>query len=196
MYPKILLQLIEELKKLPGVGSKTAERYAFEIINRDQKDIESFANVLIGIKDKLKTCMVCGNITEDSVCDICKDKNRDKSVICVVSHPKDIIAMEKTREFRGVYHVLNGVISTFKGILPEDINIESLILRVDESISEVILATDATIEGETTALYIAKKLQLKGANVTRLAAGLPMGGHLDYADEMTLIKAMEGRKKI
>lgn len=196
MYPKILIQLIEELKKLPGVGSKTAERYAFEIINRDQKDIESFANVLIGIKDKLKTCSVCGNITEDTVCDICKDKNREKTVICVVSHPKDIIAMEKTREFRGVYHVLNGVISTFKGILPEDINIESLILRVDDSISEVILATDATIEGETTALYIAKKLQLKGANVTRLAAGLPMGGHLDYADEMTLIKAMEGRKKI
>jgi recombination protein RecR len=196
MYPKILIQLIEELKKLPGVGSKTAERYAFEIINRDQKDIESFANVLIGIKDKLKTCSVCGNITEDTVCDICKDKNREKTVICVVSHPKDIIAMEKTREFCGVYHVLNGVISTFKGILPEDINIESLILRVDDSISEVILATDATIEGETTALYIAKKLQLKGANVTRLAAGLPMGGHLDYADEMTLIKAMEGRKKI
>lgn len=196
MYPKILIQLIEELKKLPGVGSKTAERYAFEIINRDQKDIESFANVLIGIKDKLKTCSVCGNITEDTVCDICKDKNRERTVICVVSHPKDIIAMEKTREFRGVYHVLNGVISTFKGILPEDINIESLILRVDDSISEVILATDATIEGETTALYIAKKLQLKGANVTRLAAGLPMGGHLDYADEMTLIKAMEGRKKI
>lgn len=196
MYPKILLNLIEELKKLPGVGAKTAERYAFEIINRDHQDIEAFANALMKIKDGLKTCTICGNITEDNLCDICKDKYRDKSVICVVSYPKDIIAMEKTGEFHGVYHVLNGVISTFKGILPEDINIETLIQRVDEHISEVIIATNPTIEGETTALYIAKKLQLKEANVTRLASGLPMGGHLDYADEMTLIKAMEGRKKI
>lgn len=196
MYPKILLNLIEELKKLPGVGSKTAERYAFEIINRDHQDIEAFADALLKIKDSLKACMICGNITEDTLCDICKDKHRERSVICVVSHPKDIIAMEKMGEFHGVYHVLNGVISTFKGILPEDINIETLINRVDDQISEVIIATNPTIEGETTALYIAKKLQLKGANVTRLASGLPMGGHLDYADEMTLIKAMEGRKKI
>lgn len=196
MYPKILLNLIEELKKLPGVGAKTAERYAFEIIDRDHQDIEAFANALLKIKDGLKTCTICGNITEETFCDICKDKHRDKSVICVVSHPKDIIAMEKMGEFHGVYHVLNGVISTFKGILPEDINIESLINRVDEHVSEVIIATNPTIEGETTALYIAKKLQLKEANVTRLASGLPMGGHLDYADEMTLIKAMEGRKKI
>ncbi len=196
MYPKILLNLIEELKKLPGVGSKTAERYAFEIINRDHQDIEAFANALLKIKDRLKTCTICGNITEDALCDICKDKHRDQSVICVVSHPKDIIALEKMGEYHGVYHVLNGVISTFKGILPEDINIETLIKRVNEHISEVIIATNPTIEGETTALYIAKKLQLKGANVTRLASGLPMGGHLDYADEMTLIKALEGRKKI
>lgn len=196
MYPKILLNLIEELKKLPGVGSKTAERYAFEIINRDHQDIEAFAHALLKIKDSLKACTICGNITEDALCDICKDAHRERSVICVVSHPKDIIAMEKMGEFHGVYHVLNGVISTFKGILPEDINIETLINRVDDQISEVIIATNPTIEGETTALYIAKKLQLKGANVTRLASGLPMGGHLDYADEMTLIKAMEGRKKI
>jgi recombination protein RecR len=196
MYPKILLSLIEELKKLPGVGAKTAERYAFEIINRDHQDIEAFANALLKIKDKLKACTICGNITEDMLCDICKDKHRDRSVICVVSHPKDIIAMEKMGEFHGVYHVLNGVISTFKGILPEDINIETLIQRVDEHVSEVIIATNPTIEGETTALYLAKKLQHKGANVTRLASGLPMGGHLDYADEMTLIKALEGRKKI
>ncbi|MDO9517234.1 MAG: recombination protein RecR [Firmicutes bacterium HGW-Firmicutes-20] len=196
MYPKILLNLIEELKKLPGVGAKTAERYAFEIIDRDHQDIEAFANALLKIKDGLKTCTICGNITEETYCDICKDKHRDRSVICVVSHPKDIIAMEKMGEFHGVYHVLNGVISTFKGILPEDINIESLIKRVDEHVTEVIIATNPTIEGETTALYIAKKLQLKEANVTRLASGLPMGGHLDYADEMTLIKAMEGRKKI
>ena len=129
MYPKILLNLIEELKKLPGVGSKTAERYAFEIINRDHQDIEAFADALLKIKDSLKACMICGNITEDTLCDICKDKHRERSVICVVSHPKDIIAMEKMGEFHGVYHVLNGVISTFKGILPEDINIETQIGR-------------------------------------------------------------------
>jgi recombination protein RecR len=196
MYPKILLNLIEELKKLPGVGAKTAERYAFEIINRDHQDIQAFANALLKVKEGLRVCTICGNITEDVLCDICKDKKRDRSVICVVSHPKDLIAMEKMGEYHGVYHVLNGVISTFKGILPEDINIETLINRVDQHISEVIIATNPTIEGETTALYIAKRLQLKGTNVTRLASGLPMGGHLDYADEMTLIKAMEGRKKI
>lgn len=196
MYPKILLNLIEELKKLPGVGAKTAERYAFEIINRDHQDIQAFANALLKVKEGLRVCTICGNITEDVLCDICKDKKRDRSVICVVSHPKDLIAMEKMGEYHGVYHVLNGVISTFKGILPEDINIETLINRVDQHISEVIIATNPTIEGETTALYIAKRLQSKGTNVTRLASGLPMGGHLDYADEMTLIKAMEGRKKI
>jgi len=196
MYPKPLLKLIDDLKKFPGVGTKTAERYAFELLGRPEEEIDYFINILQEIKTKLRRCDICSNIATEKLCDICLDKKRDHSVICVVQHAKDIIAMEKTREYFGVYHVLNGVISTFKGVLPEDINIESLMNRVNDQTSEVIIATNPTIEGETTALYIAKKLAIKNVVVTRLASGLPMGGHLDYADEMTLIRAMEGRTKI
>ncbi len=196
MYPKPLLKLIDDLKKFPGVGTKTAERYAFELLGRPEEEIDYFINILQEIKTKLRRCDICSNIATEKLCDICLDKKRDHSVICVVQHAKDIIAMEKTREYFGVYHVLNGVISTFKGVLPEDINIESLMNRVNDQTSEVIIATNPTIEGETTALYIAKKLAIRNVVVTRLASGLPMGGHLDYADEMTLIRAMEGRTKI
>lgn len=196
MYPKSMLQLIEELKKLPGVGIKTAERYAFEIISRPKEEIEDFIIALDQVRKNLQFCHRCGNLSEQDLCDICLDNSRDQHLICVVQDPKDVIAMEKTQQFHGVYHVLHGVISTFKGVLPEDINVSSLIERVNEETSEVIIATNPTIEGETTALYIAKKLESKTQNVTRLASGLPMGGHLDYADEMTLIRAIEGRKKI
>lgn len=196
MYPKSMLQLIEELKKLPGVGIKTAERYAFEIISRPKEEIEDFIIALDQVRKNLQYCQRCGNLSEQDLCDICLDNSRDQHLICVVQDPKDVIAMEKTQQFHGVYHVLHGVISTFKGVLPEDINVSSLIERVNEETSEVIIATNPTIEGETTALYIAKKLESKTQNVTRLASGLPMGGHLDYADEMTLIRAIEGRKKI
>lgn len=191
-----MLQLIEELKKLPGVGIKTAERYAFEIISRPKEEIEDFIIALDQVRKNLQYCQRCGNLSEQDLCDICLDNSRDQHLICVVQDPKDVIAMEKTQQFHGVYHVLHGVISTFKGVLPEDINVSSLIERVNEETSEVIIATNPTIEGETTALYIAKKLESKTQNVTRLASGLPMGGHLDYADEMTLIRAIEGRKKI
>jgi len=196
MYPKELERLIEELKKFPGVGKKTAERFAFELLDRPGDEVDSFIESLMDAKNKLKPCSVCGNIANGEFCPICEDKNRDNRTICVVSYPKDIIAMEKTGQYHGQYHVLNGVISTFKGILPEDINVESLIVRVNQDMDEVIIATNPTIEGETTALYIAKRLKENGVHVTRLASGLPMGGMLDYADEMTLIKAMEGRKKI
>lgn len=196
MYPKELERLIEELKKFPGVGNKTAERFAFELLDRHEEEVDSFIDSLIEAKNNLKPCSVCGNIANGQLCPICEDKNRNQEIICVVSYPKDIIAMEKTGQFHGQYHVLNGVISTFKGILPEDINVESLIHRVNQETMEVIIATNPTIEGETTALYIAKRLQENGIQVTRLASGLPMGGMLDYADEMTLIKAIEGRKKI
>lgn len=196
MYPKELERLIEELKKFPGVGNKTAERFAFELLNRPEEEVESLIESLIEAKENLKPCSVCGNIASGEFCPICADENREKQTICVVSYPKDILAMEKTGQYHGQYHVLNGVISTFKGILPEDINIESLIERVTLDVDEVIIATNPTIEGETTALYIAKRLKENGIQVTRLASGLPMGGMLDYADEMTLIKAMEGRKKI
>lgn len=191
-----MLQLIEELKKLPGVGVKTAERYAFEIISRPKEEIEDFIIALDSVSKNLQYCHRCGNLSEHELCDICMDSSRDQNLICVVQDPKDVIAMEKTQQFRGVYHVLHGVISTFKGVLPEDINVSSLIERVSEETKEVIIATNPTIEGETTSLYIAKKLESKTQNVTRLASGLPMGGHLDYADEMTLIRAIEGRKKI
>lgn len=195
-YPKALQDLIDSFRKLPGVGEKTAERYAFQILDLDQEEVEGFTQSLLDVKTKITTCEVCGNISEDEHCDICDDVNRDKSVICVVQTAKDVIAMERINQFNGVYHVLNGVISTSKGILPEDININSLIERVKEGVDEIIVATNLTVEGETTALYIAKVLENTGVKITRIAHGLPMGGHLDYADELTLSKAIEGRKSM
>jgi recombination protein RecR len=196
MYPKILEILIDELKKFPGVGNKTAERFAFDLLDRPDEEIVSLITSLQQAKDNLRPCSKCGNIASEELCPVCQNENRDRTTICVVSYPKDILAMEKMGTYFGLYHVLNGVISTFKGILPEDINIASLIERIDEEIKEVIIATNPTLEGETTAQYIARRLQDKDVAITRLASGLPMGGMLDYADELTLIKAMEGRKKI
>ncbi len=196
MYPKKFEQLIEALRLLPGVGLKSAERYAFEMLNFSEEQLDEFITSLIGLKEGIHNCIVCGNLAQDEQCEICKDRNRNKQIICVVQSPKDVVAMEKTQEYLGVYHVLNGVISTSKGILPEDINLMSLFDRIKDETQEVIIATNPTVEGETTALYIAKLLNNKGVNATRIAHGLPMGGHLDYVDELTLIKAMEGRKKI
>lgn len=196
MYPKSLEELIENFKMLPGVGTKTAERYALLMLEKSNEEIRQFAQSLLDIKTKIKTCECCGNICEDNLCDICKDDERNKKVICVVQSCKDIIAMEKTREYKGVYHVLNGLLSSTKGILPEDINLASLLRRIDEGVDEVIIATNPTLEGETTALYLDKILKEKNILVTRIAHGIPMGGHLDYADELTLIKALEGRKSM
>ena len=196
MYPKTLEKLIESFRLLPGVGAKSAERYALCMLDKSQEEIEDFAKALIDIKTKIKICPVCGNLTEDECCSICSDLSRDHQTICVVQSMKDVIAMEKTNEYKGVYHVLQGLISTSKGILPEDLNIKSLLERINDETKEVILATNTTIEGETTALYLDKVLSGKGVLVTRIAYGLPMGGHLDYADELTLIKAIEGRKRI
>lgn len=196
MYPKKFEKLIESLRKLPGVGLKTAERYAFDIIEWDSEKLKDFVDSFIDIQDGIKLCNKCGNLSDQEICHICKDSIRDNSIICVVQSAKDVIAMEKTREYNGVYHVLNGVISTSKGILPDDININSLISRIDEQTKEVILATNPTVEGETTALYISKLLEKYEITITRIAHGLPMGGHLDYADELTLIKALEGRQKM
>lgn len=196
MYPTSLEKLIESFRLLPGVGAKSAERYALCMMDASEEDVEAFAKALLDIKAKLKICPVCGNLTEEEKCSICSDDSRDHSTICVVQSIKDVVAMEKTNEYKGVYHVLQGLISTTKGILPDDLNIQSLIDRVDENTKEVILATNATMEGETTALYLDKVLSKKGVLVTRIAYGLPMGGHLDYADELTLIKAFEGRKKL
>lgn len=196
MYPKKFEALVECYRRLPGVGLKTAERYAFQTLEWDSETMDAWIEAFQDAKDGLKKCEVCGNLSEQDICDICEDSTRNQNVICVVQSPKDVIAMEKTREYTGVYHVLNGVISTSKGILPEDINIDSLLKRINENTQEIILATNPTVEGETTALYLSKLLGTYHVNVTRIAHGLPMGGHLDYADELTLIKAIEGRKKM
>ena len=194
MYPKSLQNLIDAFKSLPGVGAKTAERYALCILDQSMEDVEEFASYLLKVKNNIKTCSICGNITESDICDICSNTNRKKECICVVQHPKDIFAIEKTG-YSGYYHVLNGAISTTKGILPDDINIKSLYSRLNENVKEVIIATNPTLDGETTALYLSKTLKDRKVVVTRLAHGLPMGANLDYADELTLIKAMEGRIK-
>lgn len=196
MYPKRFEQLVEAYRHLPGVGLKTAERYAFETIEWDLETIDEIITALVEVRDGIKKCSVCGNLSEDNTCDICKNTSRNHEMICVVQSAKDVIAMEKTKEYHGVYHVLNGVISTSKGILPEDINIDSLLERIDDHVKEVILATNPTVEGETTAMYLSKLLEPYDIKVTRIAHGLPMGGHLDYADELTLIKAIENRKKM
>lgn len=195
MYPKKFENLIDSLKMLPGVGLKSAERYAFDMLNYSDEEIDLFIQSLIDLKEHISYCSICGNLSDGDTCEICKDHDRDQSVICVVQSPKDVIAMEKTHEFNGMYHVLNGVISTSKGIMPEDINLAALLERINDDTKEVIIATNPTVEGETTALYIGKLLETRGINVTRIAHGIPMGGHLDYADELTLIKALEGRKK-
>ncbi|MDL2276036.1 recombination mediator RecR [Breznakia sp. OttesenSCG-928-G09] len=196
MYPKKFENLIDCLRKLPGVGLKSAERYAFDMLDYSDEDIEAFIESLQGLKDSIHRCERCGNLAEDTLCDICKDESRNQKVIFVVQNPKDVVAMEKTNEYHGLYHVLNGVISTSKGIMPEDINLASLLERLNDQVEEVIIATNPTVEGETTALYISKLLENKNITVTRIAHGLPMGGHLDYADELTLIKALEGRNKM
>ncbi len=196
MYPKVLQQLIESFRLLPGVGEKTAERYALRILDLGKEDVTGFANALKEVKDKLHDCPICGNFTDEDLCPICLDKNRDTSIICVVQEAKDILAIEKIGEYKGSYHVLKGAISTQKGVLPTDLNIPNLFERLNENVKEVILATNPTLEGETTAMYLAKLLEKYPVNVTRLAHGLPMGGHLDYTDELTLMKAFENRQKI
>lgn len=196
MYPAIFEALVECFRKLPGVGLKTAERYAFELLQWDADKCEDFINKIMLAHSTIKKCKICGNLSIGDTCEICDDENRDDSIICVVEQVQDIIAMEKTMEYKGRYHVLGGVISTSKGILPDDLNIDALIQRIADSVKEVIIATNPTVEGETTALYLSKLLERKAVVVSRIAHGLPMGGHLDYADELTLIKALEGRKKM
>lgn len=196
MYPEKFEDLIAAFRHLPGVGIKTAERYAFTVLDWDQKTLEEMIASLQAVRNGLDVCEVCGNLCEGSECEICSDHTRDHRIICVVQSPKDVIAMEKMNTYNGVYHVLNGVINTAKGIMPQDLNIDSLLRRIDEQTEEVILATNPTVEGETTALYLSKLLEDQHVNVTRIAHGLPMGGHLDYADELTLQKAFEGRKKM
>lgn len=195
MYPQSLEKLISCFRILPGVGEKTAERYALLISEKPQEEVQEFAQALLDVKQNVHFCKVCGNLTEHEECEICSDSERNHRQILVVQSPKDVIAMEKMGEYKGVYHVLNGLISSTKGIMPEDLNIASLLERAGDA-DEVILATNATVDGETTAMYLDKLLHAKhpGILVTRIAHGLPAGGMLDYADEMTLSHALTDRR--
>ena len=196
-YAKPLAKLIQELSKLPGIGGKTAQRLAFYILSLSEDEAKALADSITDAKANMKYCSVCGNLTDVDPCGICSDTSRDQSVICVVESPRDVTAMERIREYHGMYHVLNGAISPMDGIGPEDINIRSLIVRLQSSdVKEVILATNPNIEGEATAMYIARLIKPSGIKVSRIAHGIPVGGDLEYADEVTLSKAMEGRREL
>lgn len=197
MYPKSLQELIEHFRRLPGVGEKTAERYALSVTDMEELDVREFAQALVNIKEKLTHCRICGNLSESEECSICSDNGRNKKLIFVVQSAKDVLAMEKTNEYHGVYHVLNGLISSSKGKMPEDLNIDDLLKRAGDA-DEVILATSTTMDGETTAMYLSKLLkeQCPEVLVTRIAHGLPSGGMLDYADEITLTHALSDRRRM
>ncbi|EGL81834.1 Recombination protein recR [Caldalkalibacillus thermarum TA2.A1] len=196
-YPEPIAKLIEGFMKLPGIGPKTASRLAFFVLSMKEDDVLDLAKALVNAKRGLTYCSACHNITDIDPCRICQDKGRDRSVICVVQDPKDVIAMERTKEYAGLYHVLHGAISPMDGVGPEDLTITDLIKRLeDEQIEELILATNPTIEGEATAMYISRLVKPSGLRVTRIAHGLPVGGDLEYADEVTLSKALEGRREL
>ena len=188
-------KLINKFTRLPGVGTKTAQRYAYKIINMTEEEVEEFAECLLDAKRKVRYCKICGDFTDKEVCDICA--NRDHSVICVVKEPKDVLAMEKAREFKGVYHVLHGVISPMEGVTPDDIRIKELLARISEGgVKEIMMATNPDVEGEATAMYISSLVKPFGIKVTRLAHGIPVGGELEYADEITISRALTDRKEI
>ena len=195
MYEGIIQDLIDELGRLPGVGPKSAQRIAFHIIQSDRVDVTRLAEVLKTVKERVKFCSICGNISEEELCKICRDPRRDKTSICVVEESKDVLAIEKTREFKGTYHVLGGAISPIDGVGPENLRIKELMTRLAQTeISEIIIATDPNLEGEATATYLTRLIKPLGIKVSRLASGLPVGGDLEYADEITLGRAFEGRR--
>lgn len=194
---KSIEKLTDSFSRLPGVGHKSAEKMAYSVLEMSDEDVELFSNALKDAKRAVHKCPICGSLTEDDICDICSNDNRDKTKIIVVSYPKDVVAFEKLNLYNGKYHVLGGALSAINGVGIEDLNIDSLLKRIKEDgVKEVIIATNPTTEGETTALYLAKILENFDVNLTRIAYGLPMGGHLEYADALTLSKALEGRKKI
>jgi len=197
MYEGAVQDLIDELGRLPGVGPKSAQRIAFHLLAADPADVERLAHTLIRVKREVKFCAVCGNVSEQEVCRICSDPRRDPALICVVEEPKDVNAVERTREFRGRYHVLGGAISPIDGVGPDDLRIRELLTRLqDGTVTEIILATDPNLEGEATATYLARLLNPMGLTVSRLASGLPVGGDLEYADEVTLGRAFSGRRRL
>ena len=197
MYEGVIQDLIDELGRLPGIGPKSAQRIAFHIIQSERVDVTRLADVLRTVKERVKFCIECGNITEEDLCLICRDPRRDNSFICVVEESKDVMAIEKTREFRGKYHVLGGAISPIDGIGPENLRIRELMARLaNTEIQELIIATDPNLEGEATASYLIRQIKPMGIKVSRLASGLPVGGDLEYADEVTLGRAFEGRRTV
>ena len=195
VYEGAVQDLIDELGRLPGVGPKSAQRIAFYLLAADPTDVRRLVTALTEVKEKVRFCSICGNVAEEEQCKICRDPRRDEAVICVVEEPKDVVAIEKTREFRGRYHVLGGAISPIEGVGPEDLRIRELMQRLaDGAVTELILATDPNLEGEATATYLARLVKPMELKVTRLASGLPVGGDLEYADEVTLGRAFEGRR--
>ena len=197
MYDGIVQELIDELGRLPGVGPKSAQRIAFHILQTESFDVTRLAQILMDVRDKVKFCSICGNVSEQDTCSICRDPRRTQSVICVVEEAKDVAAIERTREFRGLYRVLGGALSPIDGIGPNDLRFTQLVQRLaDGSVTEVIIATDPNLEGEATATYLSRLLVQPGLTVSRLASGLPVGGDLEYADEVTLGRAFEGRRVV
>lgn len=194
-YTRSMQELIEHFKKMPGIGSKTAERMAFYVLKSEQEDMERFSLAIRKVKEQVKFCKKCGNLSEADLCNICSEPRRDKTVVCVVEHPKDLILIEKSGHYKGTYHVLFGVISPLDGIGPDELRVKELFNRVKEDkVKEVIIATNSNAEGETTALYLSRELKQFKVKVTRIAYGIPVGGDLEYADQATLIRAMEGRR--
>ena len=197
MYEGAVQDLIDELNRLPGVGPKSAQRIAFHLLTAEHDDVERLAATLLRVKNEVRFCAICGNVSQGEICRICSDERRDPSIICVVEEPKDVVAIERTREFRGRYHVLGGAISPIDGVGPDDLRIRELLARLrDGVVTELILATDPNLEGEATATYLGRMLQPMGLTVTRLASGLPVGGDLEYADEVTLGRAFAGRRRV
>ncbi|OLB94461.1 MAG: recombination protein RecR [Candidatus Rokubacteria bacterium 13_1_40CM_68_15] len=197
-YPEPVARLIEALQRLPGIGPKTAQRLTFFLLKRPAEEVRELSEALVAVKDRIVYCQTCFNVTDEDPCRICRDPGRDARLICVVEEPNDLLAMERTGEFRGRYHVLLGALSPLDGIGPEDLKVRELLARLDAGAgtAEVILATNPNVEGEATALYLAKLLRPLGVKVTRIARGLPVGGDLEYADQVTLSKALEGRREI
>jgi recombination protein RecR len=197
VYEGVVQDLIDELGRLPGVGPKSAQRIAFHLLAADEADVRRLADVLSEVKSKVRFCEICGNVAQEQLCRVCRDPRRDLTVICVVEESKDVVAIERTREFRGRYHVLGGAISPMEGVGPDDLRVRELLARLSSGeVTETIIATDPNLEGEATATYLARLLRPMGLRVTRLASGLPVGGDLEYADEVTLGRAFAGRRSL
>jgi recombination protein RecR len=195
-YGNPVTRLIEELAALPGIGGKSAQRLAFHIIHMPRDEVAALSEAILEARDKVRYCSVCCNLTEEEICPVCANSKRDHSVIMVVEDPRDMAAYERTKEFHGVYHVLHGAISPMTGVTPQDIRMKELVSRMDDTVKEVILATNPNVEGEATAMYISKLLKPFGVKVTRIANGVPVGGDLEYVDEITLSRALEGRREL